>query len=155
MSVTEGVGGVRDPEIHEVNRTRVLNEVVGGLHVAVDDPGAVGDGQGRVVSAGHGSSRSRLKIESADVARSEDRDWAAVERRDAMHPEPLCGGHEQRVGEPRPMLGRPVEELRRPNQVRLGRRDQADRPAGDRLHDGTGRAGTELAPEQRVEVAQG
>ena len=72
-----------------------------------------------------------------------------------MHPETLGAGHEQRVGEPWSMFGRIGEKLRRPSQVRLGRRDQADRPTGDRLHDGKGRAGTELAPEQRVEVAQG
>ena len=45
-------------------------------------------------------------------------------------PEPLGGGHEQGVGQPRPVLRRLAEQLRGPGQVRLGRGDEADGAVG-------------------------
>ena len=89
------------------------------------------------------------------MARAEDRDRPPVERRDAPDPESLGGGHEDRVGQSRPMLGGLAEELAGATEVGFCRGDEPDRTTRDCLDDAQRRLGTELPLKDDIDLAEG
>lgn len=96
----------------------------------------------------------RLQVEGAEVPWPEDGERPPVERRDPTHSQALGGGHDQRVGQARPMFGGLVQELSCPFEIAVGRRDQSDRAGRDRTHERESRFGTELPLEQAIEIAK-
>ena len=95
-----------------------------------------------------------LEVQRPHVARAEDRDRAAVEGRDAADAEPLGGGDQ--AARPRVAADAPPPRPSAPRPARgpIGRRDDADRPVDDRLHERPVAACPMLALEEHVELGQ-
>ena len=88
---------------------------------------------------------SGLEVQRPHVTRAEHRERPPVEGRDAADRQPLGRRDQQRVGEPRPVLGRLAQQLRCAGEV-LGRRwDDADRAGHDRREHRPHRVRPELA----------
>lgn len=96
----------------------------------------------------------RLQLECADVARPKDGDRPAIEGGDPVDSESLRRSHQERIGQARTMLRDSLEQLDRPGQIGRRGRDEADRTAGHRTHERERGSHTQLALEERVQLAE-